>query len=130
MGGGTTRHYLPKGSILLRLGRQGLGSNGWCFTSQGTNPCVLWVALGTGIPFFFYFHKFGKETQNLIVEALAYDHRNDIWSASATSVGIFLSQPGVPWVDPLASTLVALLILCTGIFILRESSVQYFTVRK
>lgn len=58
------------------------------------------------------------------MEALAYDHRNDIFSASAASVGIFLGQRGLPWVDPLAGALVALLILRTGIFILRESSVQ------
>jgi cation diffusion facilitator family transporter len=58
------------------------------------------------------------------VEALAYDHRNDIFSASAASVGIFLGQRGLPWVDPLAGALVALLILRTGVFILRESSTQ------
>jgi divalent metal cation (Fe/Co/Zn/Cd) transporter len=39
-------------------------------------------------------------------------------------VGIFLGQRGLPWVDPLAGALVALLILRTGIFILRESSTQ------
>jgi cation diffusion facilitator family transporter len=59
-----------------------------------------------------------------VVDALAYDHRNDIFSASAASVGIFLGQRGLPWVDPLAGALVALLILRTGIYILRESSVE------
>jgi cation diffusion facilitator family transporter len=59
-----------------------------------------------------------------IVDALAYDHRNDIFSASAASAGIFLSQHGLPWGDPLAGALVALLILRTGIYILRESSVD------
>jgi cation diffusion facilitator family transporter len=39
-------------------------------------------------------------------------------------VGIFLSQVGFPWGDPLAGALVALLILRTGIYILRESSVE------
>jgi divalent metal cation (Fe/Co/Zn/Cd) transporter len=39
-------------------------------------------------------------------------------------VGIFLGQRGLPWVDPLAGAFVALLILRTGIFILRESSVD------
>jgi cation diffusion facilitator family transporter len=55
---------------------------------------------------------------------MAYDHRNDIFSASAASLGIFLGQHGLPWGDPLAGALVALLILRTGIFILRESSVE------
>lgn len=95
--------------------------------SLGAHPYALWVALGTvavKVFLFYYVRKLGKETQNPIVEALAYDHRNDIFSASAASVGIFLGQHGLPWVDPLAGALVALLILRTGIFILRESSVQ------
>ena len=96
-------------------------------TSLGAHPYALWVALGTvaiKIVLFFYVRRLGRETQNPVVEALAYDHRNDIFSASAASVGIFLGQRGLPWVDPLAGALVALLILRTGIFILRESSVQ------
>jgi len=39
-------------------------------------------------------------------------------------VGIFLSQHGLPWGDPLAGALVAFLILRTGVYILRESSVE------
>lgn len=96
-------------------------------TSLGAHPFALWVALGTvaiKIILFFYVRRLGQETHNPIVDALAYDHRNDIFSASAASVGIFLGQRGLPWVDPLAGALVALLILRTGIFILRESSVQ------
>jgi cation diffusion facilitator family transporter len=55
---------------------------------------------------------------------MAYDHRNDIFSASAAVIGIFLGQRGYPWVDPLAGALVAIVILRTGIEILRESSVD------
>ncbi|OGO34849.1 MAG: hypothetical protein A2Z03_06195 [Chloroflexi bacterium RBG_16_56_8] len=96
-------------------------------TSLGTHPLALWVALGTvaiKIFLFFYVRKLGKEARSPIVDALAYDHRNDIFSASAASLGIFLGQNGFPWGDPLAGALVALLILRTGIFILRESSVE------
>ncbi|MBI5842585.1 MAG: cation transporter [Chloroflexi bacterium] len=96
-------------------------------TSLGAHPFALWVALATvaiKIYLFFYVRKLGKETRNPVVDALAYDHRNDIFSASAASLGIFLSQHGLPWGDPLAGALVALLILRTGIFILRESSVE------
>jgi cation diffusion facilitator family transporter len=96
-------------------------------TSQGAANIALWVALLTvaiKIFLFFYVRKLGKETHNPIVDALAYDHRNDIYSASAASLGIFLGQNGLPWGDPLAGALVALLILRTGIFILRESSVE------
>lgn len=96
-------------------------------TVPGSQPFALWVALGTvaiKIFLFFYVRRLGKETGNPVVNALAYDHRNDIFSASAASVGIFLSQVGLPWGDPLAGALVALLILRTGIYILRESSVE------
>lgn len=94
-------------------------------TSQGAHPFALWVALATvAIKIFlsWYIRKLGHETQNPVVDALAYDHRNDLFSASAASLGIFLGQRGLPWVDPLAGALVALLILRTGIFVLRESS--------
>jgi cation diffusion facilitator family transporter len=71
-----------------------------------------------------YTQKLGRETHNTVVNAIAYDHRNDLFSASAVSVGIFLGQRGLPWVDPLAGALVAFLILQTGVYILRESSVD------
>ncbi len=64
----------------------------------------------------------GRQTNNPAVFALAYDHRNDIFAASAAGVGIFLGRLGHPWVDPLAGALVALVILRTGVEILRESS--------
>ncbi|MCX6067035.1 MAG: cation diffusion facilitator family transporter [Chloroflexi bacterium] len=96
-------------------------------TSQGASTTALWMALVTvAIKIFLtiYVRKLGKETKNPVVEAMAYDHRNDLFSASAASVGIFLGQRGLPWVDPLAGAIVALLILRTGIYILRESSVE------
>ncbi|MDD2920682.1 MAG: cation diffusion facilitator family transporter [Anaerolineales bacterium] len=99
--------------------------------SAGAHPFALWVALVTVLIKFFlmkYVLNLGHETKNPVVEALAYDHRNDLFSASAASIGIFLGQHGLPWVDPLAGALVALLILRTGIFILRESSTDLMGV--
>ncbi|MEW5941570.1 MAG: cation diffusion facilitator family transporter [Chloroflexota bacterium] len=95
--------------------------------SQGAADIALWVALGTvalKIFLFYYVRGLGRAARNPVVDALAYDHRNDIYSAAAASIGIFFGQRGVPWLDPLAGALVALLILRTGIFILRESSVE------
>jgi cation diffusion facilitator family transporter len=93
----------------------------------GAASLALWVALFTivlKIVLALYTHRLGVETGNAVVMALAYDHRNDILSASAAGIGIFLGQRGLPWVDPLAGALVALVILRTGIEILRESSVD------
>jgi cation diffusion facilitator family transporter len=66
--------------------------------------------------------RIGRRTNNSAVLALASDHRNDIYAASAASIGIFLGRMGYTWVDPLAGALVALVILRTGIEILRKSS--------
>jgi cation diffusion facilitator family transporter len=95
--------------------------------AEGASEAALWVALATVMVKVFltlYANRLAQETQNPMVQALAFDHRNDLFSASAASVGIFLGQRGLPWVDPLAGALVALLILRTGIHILRESSVE------
>jgi cation diffusion facilitator family transporter len=64
----------------------------------------------------------GRSTDNPAVLALAIDHRNDIFSAAGAAVGILLGQLGVLWGDPLAGALVALVILRTGLSIVRDSS--------
>jgi len=69
-----------------------------------------------------YTRAVGEKTGSLAIRALAFDHRNDVLSAAAASLGIFLARRGHPWVDPLAGALVALLILRTGIGILRQST--------
>lgn len=99
------------------------------FTSS--HPFVLYVAMGTvAIKIFltWYIRKLGRETHNPVVDALAYDHRNDLFSASAATIGIFLGQRGYPWVDPLAGGLVAIFIFRTGLFILRESSTDLMAI--
>ena len=93
--------------------------------SIGASTLALWVALFTvviKIYMFWYTRRLGNETNNPAVIALAFDHRNDILSASAAALGIFFGQRGYPWADPLVGALVALLILRTGVEILRQSS--------
>jgi len=76
--------------------------------------CVLTVITG----------KIGRETGNAAVVALAYDHRNDIFSATAAAVGIIGGRLGFTWCDPFAGAVVALVVLRTGIKIIRESSAE------
>jgi cation diffusion facilitator family transporter len=86
---------------------------------------TLWVALFTvvvKILLTIYTRAVGKKTGSPAIRALAFDHRNDVFSGMAAGLGIFLARRGYPWVDPLAGALVALLILRTGIGILRQSS--------
>jgi len=95
--------------------------------SSGAAMAALWVAgLTIVIKIFLlrYTRQLGEQTRNPAVVALAYDHRNDLQSASAAFIGIFLGRQGFPWVDPLVGALVALLILRTGVEILRQSSAE------
>jgi cation diffusion facilitator family transporter len=91
----------------------------------GASLFALMVALATIVVKIFltlFTQRIGRETENPALSALAYDHRNDIFAASAASIGIFLGRMGYSWVDPLAGALVAVVILRTGIEIMRESS--------
>ena len=93
--------------------------------SHGATQLALWIALltiATKIFLFYFTRKIGKDTNNPVVDAMAFDHGNDLISAAAASIGIFLGQRGYPWVDPLAGAIVSILILRTGIHILRESA--------
>jgi cation diffusion facilitator family transporter len=86
---------------------------------------ALWAALFTVVlklGLTAWTQRIGQQTQNAAVLALAYDHRNDVFSALAATAGITFGRMGYPWVDPLAGALVALIILRTGIEILREST--------
>ncbi len=91
----------------------------------GASAWALWVALFTisaKILLTVITGRIGRNTNNPAVIALAHDHRNDIFAASEAGIGIFLGRAGLPWVDPLAGALVAIVILITGIKIVRNSS--------
>ena len=99
------------------------------FTGMVTIPAsaqlTLWIALFTvvlKIGLTVHSRRVGQQTGNTAVLALAYDHRNDIFSAGAATVGILLGQLGYVFVDPLAGAVVALIVLGTGIQIIREST--------
>jgi cation diffusion facilitator family transporter len=92
---------------------------------RGAAVVALWVALFTvvlKVGLTAFTRQIGQQTQNAAIEALAYDHRNDMFSALAATVGIFLGRMGYLWVDPLAGALVALVVLRTGVGILRLSA--------
>lgn len=86
---------------------------------------ALWVALFTvalKIYLTIYTNKVGGQTNNPSIMAMAEDHRNDIFTALAAVIGIYLGRAGYPWVDPFAGSLVALVVFKTGIDILRAST--------
>ena len=94
-------------------------------TRSAASGLTLIVALATVIVkilFTVWTRGIGRKTNNAAVLALALDHRNDVFSAGAACIGIVLSRAGYLWVDPLAGALVALVVLSTGIGILRNAS--------
>lgn len=89
------------------------------------NSIALYAALFTillkGL-LFLYTRTVGKKTNNPTVIALALDHRNDIFSATAVVAGTLAAQFGVAWADPLAGAIVAVFFLMSGVEILRDST--------
>lgn len=91
----------------------------------GINSLALYVAVFTILlkaVLFVYTRTVGKQTNNPTVAALALDHRNDIFSASAVVAGTLAAQFGYFWADPLAGAIVAVFFLMSGIEILRDST--------
>ena len=94
-------------------------------TYGGAGLSALWVALFTvllKIGLTIATRRVGRRTHNVAIMALAYDHRNDVVSASGAAVGIFFGRMGFPFIDPLVGGFVALIVLRTGVQILRDSS--------
>lgn len=86
---------------------------------------ALWVALATivvKLVLTIYTRRAASRTGNAAILALSRDHRNDMFSAAGAAAGIVISRCGYSWGDPLVGAVVAVIILLTGIQILRESS--------
>jgi len=89
------------------------------------SPITLYVALFTvALKIFLsiYTKKVGQRTKNPSIIALAQDHRNDIFSASAVVIGVILGRMGILWMDAFAGALVAVFIARTGFSILLQST--------
>jgi cation diffusion facilitator family transporter len=92
---------------------------------QGAGVSALVMALLTvliKLGLASYTYRAGRKTDNPAVLALAYDHRNDIFSALGAAIGVVMGRSGFLWGDPMAGALVALVILRTGLSIVRDSS--------
>ena len=93
--------------------------------SSGANIQALWVALftvGLKVILTWWTKAMGTQTKNSAVIALAADHRNDVFASFAATLGIYFGRMGHAWIDPMAGAIVSLIILHTGIEILRDAS--------
>jgi len=92
---------------------------------SGASQLALWIALFTillKIWLSLWTARLGSQTSNNVLLALAADHRNDIFSALAATIGIIFGRWGFFWVDPLAGGVVSIIICVTGVGIIRESA--------
>lgn len=92
---------------------------------SGANIAALWIALFVvtlKLCLTLWTYRVNCQVKNSVVLALAQDHRNDIFASSAAAIGIFFGRQGYPWIDPLAGAVVALIILHTGVEILRSAT--------
>ena len=112
-------------AVLLDAGHQVWELAAGSSSYRGAELYALWAALFTvalKLGLWLWTAGIGRRTANPAVAALALDHRNDVLAALAAALGVALGRAGRPWIDPAAAALVALVILRTGIEILRESS--------
>ncbi len=91
----------------------------------GATTAALGVAVGTVLLKIVLWRAtlgLGRGHDMPVVGALALDHRNDVIAAVGVVIGILGGRNGLPWADPLAGALVGLVILRTGIEILRDAT--------
>jgi cation diffusion facilitator family transporter len=101
------------------------------FTGKGSESPVRWFTLGiaattVAIKIFLMLHArtISRKTGSIAVTALARDHRNDIVASTGAAAGILFGLLGYPLFDPLAGAAVAIVVVKTGVEIIRESSLE------
>jgi len=94
-------------------------------TFLGASQAALFVGLVTVIVkggLMLLTNQSWRTSGSSMVKTLARDHLNDFFSAGAATLGIWMGRSGYLWVDPFAGAIVALVILKTGIDILKDGA--------
>ncbi|MCL2403057.1 MAG: cation diffusion facilitator family transporter [Coriobacteriia bacterium] len=113
----------------LFIGFDGLQKvwQGATYGIEAPDPAVLWVAAGA-VAFKIFMYLFtkarAKKYRSDILAAAAADHGSDALATSGVFIGIATAQMGVPIMDPIASLVIAALILRTGIGIIAKAISQ------
>ncbi|MCL2379530.1 MAG: cation diffusion facilitator family transporter [Coriobacteriia bacterium] len=88
---------------------------------EAPHPAALWVA-AIVIAFKIFMTLFtrnrAKRYQSDVLAAAAADHWSDVLATSAVFIGIATAQLGMPIMDPIASLIIAAIIIKTGISII------------
>lgn len=94
-------------------------------TTEAPDQIAAWTGLFCAAVIYGvyrYNRKLAKKIRSQSVMAAAKDNLSDAWVSIGAAVGIFGSQFGFPWLDPIAAVIVGLLICKTGWEIFREAS--------
>jgi len=78
---------------------------------------LVLVALATIIlklSLFIYTRKVGRRLDSLLIIANSEDHRNDVFVASGTLIGVFAGVYGVLWIDAVVGMMISIWIAITG----------------
>lgn len=84
-----------------------------------------WMAMfcaGVMYSVYRYNHKLAREANSPALISAAKDNLSDVWVSVGAAIGIFGSQFGMPWLDPLAAVIVGFMICKTAWEIFRDSS--------
>ena len=95
------------------------------FVPKAPDLVAAYTAIFCAILIFFvyrYNHKVAKKVNSAGLMAAAKDNLSDAWVSIGTAVGIFASQFGLPWIDPLAAAIVGGLIMKTGWNIFKDAT--------
>jgi len=91
---------------------------------EAPNPAALWVAAAV-IAFKVFMYLFTKtrarKYKSDVLAAAAADHGSDALATSGVFIGIATAQMGVPIMDPIASLLIAVLVIKTGVEIISKA---------
>lgn len=94
---------------------------------ESETPSMLtgWVALACAVVMFavyIYNSRLAKRIRNQALMAAAQDNRSDALVSIGAAIGIFGSQLGLSWLDPLAALVVGAIILKTAWQIFRDAT--------
>lgn len=93
--------------------------NNYYFSNWLIIVCIVTIIVKLSL--YLYTNKLSKKYNNLLIQASAYDHRNDCVLTTLTLVASIFGMYNITYVDGIIGSIISIWILITGIKILKES---------
>lgn len=91
---------------------------------QAPNPVVIYVSIFSGLVMlavFFINRKFAEKTKSTSLKSASMDNFSDSMISLGTAAGLILTQLGLPIADVIIASILGLLIMYTGLKILKDA---------